>query len=207
MSGRCQLTESRPYLDGKLDDACWQRQAPMRLEDAAGKTVSQYSTQVMFAYDQEFLYVAMRCKHPRGQGQPPIKGRRRDAELGAYDRVSLLLDVDRDYATAYHLQVDQRGVREECWGDPGWNPRWFVAVRGEEDAWQLEAAIPLAELTTDRLELGHAWAFNVVRVLPGRGVQGWSRPADVLPRPEGMSLLRLERDPARDPVRPMPKAR
>lgn len=206
--GRCQLTESRPYLDGKLDDACWQRQAPMRLEDAAGKTVSQYSTQVMFAYDQEFLYVAMRCKHPRGQGQPPIKGRRRDAELGAYDRVSLLLDVDRDYATAYHLQVDQRGaVREECWGDPGWNPRWFVAVRGEEDAWQLEAAIPLAELTTDRLELGHAWAFNVVRVLPGRGVQGWSRPADVLPRPEGMSLLRFERDPARDPVRPMPKAR
>ena len=33
------------------------------------------------------------------------------------------------------------------------------------------------------------WALNAVRVVPGKGVQAWSAPADVTPRPEGMGLL------------------
>jgi hypothetical protein len=64
-----------------------------------------------------------------------------------------------------------------------------VAVHSTETAWQIEAAIPLSELTSRRITQNTAWAFNVVRVLPGRGVQSWSLPADVTPRPEGMSLL------------------
>jgi hypothetical protein len=144
----------------------------------------------MFAYDQEFLYVALKCKHPAGHQVAPVKPRPRDADVDAFDRVSILLDLDRDYATAYHLEVDQRGcVRDSCWGDKSWNPRWFVAVHSTEDCWQIEAAIPLGDLTSERITQQTAWAFNVVRVLPGRGVQSWSQPADVQPRPEGMSLL------------------
>jgi len=38
--------------------------------------------------------------------------------LEPFDRVSILLDLDRDYATYFQLQVDQRGaVRDDCWGD------------------------------------------------------------------------------------------
>ena len=36
------------------------------------------------------------------------------------------------------------------------------------------------------------WAANVVRVLPGEGVQAWSRPAGADVRPEGMGLLQFE---------------
>ena len=64
-----------------------------------------------------------------------MKVRPRDADLRPYDRVSLLLDLDRDYATYFHLQVDQRGcVCEDCWGDRTWNPRWFVAVHSDRPA-------------------------------------------------------------------------
>jgi hypothetical protein len=45
------------------------------------------------------------------------------------------------------------------------------------------------------------WACNVVRVLPGRGVQAFSVPADVQPRPEGMGLLMFTQ-----PARPTAQA-
>ena len=136
-----------------------------------------------------------------------MKVRTRDADLAAHDRVSILLDLDRDYSTYFHLQVDQRGcVREDCWGDSTWNPSWFVAVKTTDESWTIEAAIPLAELTKDRVALNSAWAVNVVRILPGRGVQSWSLPADVDPRPEGMSLMIFQQEPAARPAeRPMTK--
>jgi hypothetical protein len=64
-----------------------------------------------------------------------------------------------------------------------------VAIYSEPTRWQIEAAIPLVELTGDPVTVGKAWACNIVRVIPGRGVQALSTPADVEPRPEGMGLL------------------
>jgi photosystem II stability/assembly factor-like uncharacterized protein len=199
--GQARYTEVRPFLDGKLDDPCWQNMKPLVLANAVGKTTEAYATEAMFAFDQEFLYVALKCTHPAGQKVAPAKLRPHDADLDAFDRVGILLDLDRDYTTCYHLEVDQRGcLRDSCWGDRSWNPRWFAAVHSTETCWQIEAAIPLSELKGERITQGTAWAFNVVRVLPGRGVQSWSLPADVEPRPEGMSLLLLQTGAAR----PMP---
>ena len=47
----------------------------------------------------------------------------------------------------------------------------FVAVKSDKDGWSAEAAIPLTELTGERVTVGKAWGCNVVRVVPGRGVQ------------------------------------
>ena len=75
-----------------------------------------------------------------------------------------------------------------------WNPRWFVAIESDAEGWRIEAAIPLSELTGDVITVGRTWCCNVVRVLPGRGVQAFSTPADVVPRPEGMGLLVFTQD-------------
>jgi photosystem II stability/assembly factor-like uncharacterized protein len=188
----CRFTAARPLLDGDLADACWQSK-PSKLQNSAGDTVKEYPTEVHFTYDREFLYLSLKCTHPADRHVPPVKPRTRDADLRGHDRVSILLDLDRDYCTCYHLQVDQRGcVCEDCWGDKTWDPRWFVAVHSEATYWVVEAAIPLAALTSDHISAGRAWACNVVRVLPGRGVQAWSMPAEVPEealRPEGMGLL------------------
>ena len=204
---RCRLTDRRPYLDGEFDDPCWQGVKQLVLGNAVGDTAREYTTQALFAYDQEFLYIAVKCKHPRGKQVAPVKTRPRDADVAPYDRISLLLDLDRDYATYFQLQIDQRGcVREDCWGEVSWNPHWFVAIKSAEDGWQVEAAIPLGELTGQRLALNTAWAFNLVRIVPGQGVQSWSQPADVRPRPEGMSLLLFQQDADRAPAQPMQAA-
>lgn len=203
--GQARYTEMRPFLDGKFDDPCWQNLKPLVLENAVGQTTKDYATEAMFAFDQEFLYVALKCTHPAGQRAEPVKPRPRDADLDAFDRVGILLDVDRDYSTCYHLEMDQRGcLRDRCWGDRNWNPRWFAAVHSTDTCWQIEAAIPLAELRGERIAQGTAWAFNVVRVIPGRGVQSWSTPADVEPRPEGMSLLLFQTGKARPMPMPAP---
>jgi photosystem II stability/assembly factor-like uncharacterized protein len=227
------FTATRPFLDGKLDDACWQDSPVQRLWVAGGddrkapppnerelrketfvkypalievqQFLKDYPTEVQVAHDKEYLYIAVRCFHPPERQVQPVKGRTRDADLRAFDRVSITLDLDRDYSTAFHLQIDQRGcVAEDCWGDKTWNPRWFVAVQSEPTCWVAEAAIPLAALTGDAIVAGRAWAFNAVRVLPGRGVQAWSLPADVpeeSSRPEGMGLLMFTQDPPAASVR------
>jgi photosystem II stability/assembly factor-like uncharacterized protein len=192
----CRSTDVRPFLDGKLDEECWTAHRPQVLHNAVGDTAKDYPTEVWLAHDQDFLYLALRCKHPAGRHVDPVKVRPHDADVRPFDRVSLLLDLDRDYSTYFQLQVDQRGcVCDDCWGDLKWNPRWFVAVHSEPECWQIEAAIPLAELTGDRVTLGTAWACNVVRIVPGQGVQALSTPADVQPRPEGMGLLLFMDEP------------
>ena len=61
-----------------------------------------------------------------------------------------------------------------------------------EDGWTAEMAIPLTALTGDAVSPGKAWAFNAIRVLPNRGVQAFSLPAEAVEealRPEGLGLL------------------
>jgi photosystem II stability/assembly factor-like uncharacterized protein len=218
----CRRTAARPYLDGKLDDACWEAAIPMPLATVAGELGTEFGckeaiervhrekgkanaaalqealsdgTRAAFAFDDEYLYVAVVCRHPDGLKKDKVEKRGRDMTLRAFDRVSVLIDLDRDYQTYYQLEIDQRGaLAEDCWGDRTWDPRWFVAVHTDETGWTAEVAIPLAELTGEVVAPGKLWAVNVVRTVPGKGVQAWSGPAGVTPRPEGMGILTFVND-------------
>jgi hypothetical protein len=204
LMGYCRHTETRPFLDGKLDDPCWRDLKPLQLKpvSTAGQTPEEvrafaepYATEARFAYDAQFLYVAVSCSHPLGQSVPPAPKRTRDADMRGHDRVDILIDLDRDYQTYYRFQVDHRGcLAEDCWGDKTWAPKYFVAFLPTETGWTAEFAIPLTELTGDRPSMGKTWAVNVTRVVPGKGIQAWSGPADAEPRPEGMGLLQFRMD-------------
>ena len=199
--GFCRHTETRPLLDGKLNDTCWTDVKPLSLNvvSAANEKPDEvkafgdgHKTEVRFAYDDRFLYVAVSCSHPASQNVTPAAKRDRDADLRGHDRVDILLDMDRDYQTYYRFQIDHRGcLAEDCWGDRSWNPKYFVAFQPTETGWTAEYAIPLVELTGDRPSHGKTWAVNVSRVVPGKGMQAWSGPADSEPRPEGMGLLQF----------------
>jgi hypothetical protein len=189
----CSLVAQRPYLDGKLDEECWRNARALPLLEASGSTKTTHPSEVRMVYDRDFLYVAVRCAHSAGDQVPLAKPRTRDEDLQKHDRVSVVLDIDRDYNTAFHLQVDARGcLADDCWGDKQWNPRWYVAVHSEETGWTMEAAIPRGLLSAEPVNPGQAWAVNVIRTLPGRGVQAMSLPAEAVEsavRPEGLGLL------------------
>jgi hypothetical protein len=191
-------------LDGKLDDPCWQDLKPLSLAviSAAADKPDElkafgeaYKTESRFAYDDRFLYIAVSCSHPQGQKVEPVAKRTRDADVSGHDHVDILLDLDRDYQTYYRFQIDHRGcLAEDCWGDKTWNPKYIVAFNSTETGWTAEIAIPIIEMTADRPTHGRVWAANVSRIVPGKGIQAWSGPADDTPRPEGMGLLQFRAD-------------
>lgn len=182
----------RPHLDGELDDDCWKEAKSVPLADRVGQTAANYRTTAKLCRDEQFLYLGVVCEHPQGGQKPLVEKRVYDADLSASDRIELILDLDRDYGSYYRLRVDQQGqVADDCSGDAGWNPRWFVAVQPSETGWTAEIAIPLAELRGGIGAEPEVWAGNLVRVLPGQGVQSWSGPADATPRLEGLGLIRV----------------
>jgi photosystem II stability/assembly factor-like uncharacterized protein len=185
----CPKVPNKPYLDGKLDDDCWNQIKPVEAKTGA---MSGYGTKAHFVYDDDYLYVALECTHPDGKALPKAEVRRRDDDLRGKDRVDLLFDLDRDYQTYYRLRIDQRGcVADDCTGDAGWNPQWFVAVEPTPAGWTAEVAIPRAELIGTGFKTGSTWGVNVTRVVPGLGCQTWSGPAVDSPRPEGMGLMQF----------------
>ncbi len=124
---------------------------------------------------------------------PAKRARQRDAELAAQDRIELCLDLDRDWTTFYRFSVDARGLtRDQCWHDTSWNPQWFVAAAETDDAWTIEAAIPLSELARQFPSAGQAWTIGITRIVPGVGLQSWSKPAGIEPAGEGFGLLTFD---------------
>lgn len=164
---RCKTTAEKPFLDGKLDDKLWGVAPPVVLAGGSGG-------EVRFARDGEFLYVGGRFPGASGKGGASAEkpDAMRDAELSEADRVELAIDVDRDYATWFTLAVDATGrTNDRCGRDAAWNPQWFVATRDVANAWTVEAAIPLAELSRATPDAGSHWSLAVRRSTPGAGVR------------------------------------
>ena len=181
---------TRPLLDGDLDEAFWQSPRPAPLHSAF-QDDAEWPAEVRFAYDADYLFVAVRCRRAAGVRYPPAAGPRpRDSDLSAFDRVEILLDVDRNYGTYYRFAVDHRGfTAEDCWGDRSWDPTWYVAAGEDDTSWTAEVAIPLSELTGRPPRSGTAWGLGVQRTVPGVGFQSFSTPAAVEVIPEGFGYL------------------
>lgn len=193
---RCGFTAARPVLDGVLSDSCWENASALPLKAATGASDKDATpAHAVVSYDTEFLYFAARL--PRAAGvrtDGRFAGKRRhDEDLSDFDRIVLSLDVDRDYVTSFNFSVDQRGcTNDSCWHDASWNPRWFVAVMGDEAEWRVEAAIPFDELAPYVPGQGVAWSLGITRIIPAVGLESWTGPAAAIPRPETFGLLRFD---------------
>ncbi|MFN0197787.1 MAG: YCF48-related protein [Planctomycetaceae bacterium] len=181
----CSQLATRPELDGRLADECWQTAREVYLAEANDETLQPLEQQnqqtgdetlVFLAYDQEYLYLAanVRCRPELPDDPPLYPGRLRDTNLHEYDRLSFYLDIDRDFATAYELHVDQRGwTAEACAGDRMWDPTWYVAAERDDGRWRIECAIPWSELTPTPPLSGQVWNLRVVRTMPAYGMEFW----------------------------------
>jgi photosystem II stability/assembly factor-like uncharacterized protein len=190
---RAMISPARPYLDGQLSDPVWQQAESAELRSPLGDD-GEWPAEARAAYDAEYLYIAVRCRKAREADYPPSKGARpRDPDLSQRDRIELLIDLDRDYATFYRLTIDHRGwVADECWGARPWNPSWFVAAGGDEQTWTAEAAIPLDALTGAPPKSRDVWSVGVQRIVPGAGFQSWTTPASATTIPEGFGYFTFE---------------
>jgi hypothetical protein len=190
---KCRRTATRPHLDGHLDEPSWQDAEPVKLT-SHGQDDALWPASAELAYDSQFLYLAVQCRKAPGAAYPTSDAPRpRDPDLSAHDRIDLLLDIDRDYASYYRLTVDHRGwTGEACLDDVSWNPTWYVAAHVEGQDWTIEAAIPWRELRRQTPQGDTAWAAGVQRVVPGVGFQAWTKPANLNVVAEGFGLLMFQ---------------
>ena len=184
---------TKPYLDGRLNESCWQRAAEgaIRLEERT--TAAPLSTVVRVCFDEQYLYFGIECeKSPGVTYKKPPRARRRDMPLATHDRLQICIDIDRDYATSYRFTVDSRGcTHDQLWKDPTWDPAWFVATTETDAQWVCELAIPHDALSDQKRSVDRIWACGVQRIVPGRAFSSWTLPASPHVDPAGFGHLQL----------------
>ena len=187
----CRVTKERPYLDGKLDEAAWGAD-PMTL--AGDRYSKQLATKVRWAWDDQFLFVAATCaRSPESDRDPRSTPRQRDVDLSDRDRLTLCLDIDRDYATYWKLTIDERGWANDSLNhDRSWNPKWFFDTSTDHLSWSVEVAIPWDQITPEPPQPGESWAIRVDRLIPGVGRQEWGQSEQRQPERQQVGLLIFE---------------
>src|SRR5262249_55005643 len=77
----CRKTDKRPHLDGKFEDDCWQDCPTLSLKPSGDAPVDGFGTQMRFAYDEEYLYIALECQYPEGCARPAVDKRTYDMNV------------------------------------------------------------------------------------------------------------------------------
>jgi len=188
--------ESKPVLDGRLNDRIWQTGKPV---DFQAGTLSPEAgappAAMMVGFDEDFLYLAIRCMKSKKfrYTVPEERPRERDADLAESDRVHIYLDLDRDYATSYCLSVDYRGqTADSLAGNLAYSPNWYVAADQDQATWTIEAAIPFEELSGQPLRPGDTWAMGVQRVIVSEGAKAWPASSLYELAPSEFGLLQFQ---------------
>jgi hypothetical protein len=154
-------TDSRPKLDGIIDDPCWQSALA-----SAGR-----SQRLRLAYDNDFVYVAIQCHSSQldpdvlaGQNASSV----RDQDLSQVDRMQLRIDTDRDLVTAMHLQVTDAGrTHDSIDSNPDWHPTWYVDTKRSDDQVTIEMAILRRDLVDLPIHEDESWFVSATPLRAG----------------------------------------
>jgi hypothetical protein len=160
-----------PVIDGKLDDAAWDKVQWetdfIQRQPYEGQPPSQ-QTSFKILYDDNNLYVAIRS-HDTEPAKIVRRMTRRDGLDG--DWVFLQLDSYHDLRTAFVFGVNAEGVKyDKILSEDGnnenlsWDPNWYVKTSVDEKGWIAEMKIPFSQVRFSNNET-QVWGMEVVRFL------------------------------------------
>jgi len=188
-----------PTIDGELDEACWQRLAPVvelypPYEDARIAD----ETQFLFGRDGESLYLAAVC-HDARVDEIVAAAAERDGAVYRDDCVGYFFCPDAGEGVVYQVYVNAAGVifdQRIAFDDDGrftadtaWDGAIEVATRRTGGAWTFEARLPFSEVGAD--PDAPCWSVNFRRKQARGGrAADWQVPIDYDPGTFGE--LRME---------------
>jgi len=208
-----------PVIDGKLDDACWQK-----CEKAVDFTnfdqpdvLAKDQTIGRVCFDDENLYVALECLESRMGRLREIL--RDDDGRFVYDRgetLEIFLDPNADSATYVHILVNTNGTWEHSRSKDPTRPvaaameRFPPPVRSAaalgEDRFFVEVAIPFAALRLAK-DVKREWRMNLNRARSIRPDEpsepfgpndnrysSWSNTRGGFGRPQHFGILKIDND-------------
>jgi hypothetical protein len=171
-----------PVIDGKLDDAAWQRASEVTgfSQIAPGNLPSKFPTYVRFLYDARNLYIGFRCV----QTKSTLKlNAAPDGEVWNDDCIELFLTPDIKNGQLqtlfaadqhYHLIFNAAGTKFDELGNGGaasWNGNWDVKTSIGENEWQAEVKIPFADVSHKEVAPWpfQSWSLQIARSLAQDG--------------------------------------
>ena len=160
-------------LDGRLDDAAWQRAEASRNFTQSWPNPGQPGTdptEVRVLYDDEAIYVAVRAFDSRPDSIAAQLARR-DVSGIYSDWIHVIIDSYYDRRTAYRFTVNPKGVMKDVANsndnseDANWDAVWDVATRIDSAGWVAEYRIPLSQLRFGNMPAGQerTWGWQVMR--------------------------------------------
>jgi hypothetical protein len=161
---------SAPVIDGRLGDPCWQA-TPVATGFRVMNTdrLAEAQTSVQFAFDDEAVYVGVRCAEPNVAGINTRPLPRDNADVFRTDCVEVMLDPAASRNDYLHLAVNASGslADRSCTqggfvGDMSWDSTATAASFIGNDFWSCEFAIPFACLGISP-QVGATWRVNVCR--------------------------------------------
>lgn len=169
-------------IDGRLDEAAWQRAAPaenfVQAEPRQGAPASM-GTEVRVLFDEQHLYVGVFCRDTTGREGLRVPDLQRDFDYFQHDLFGVSLDPFRDGRNSVAFQVNPRGAQRDLQVLDGsifnrdWDAVWKVRTTVSDSGWTAEIALPWSTLRYPRG--GGSWGINFVRTLRRAGeISGWS---------------------------------
>jgi hypothetical protein len=165
------LEGERVVLDGRLDEAFWQRAVPasdfIMQEPTLGGTPTE-RTEVRIMFDRDNLYMGVTAfdSEPNRLMGNTMK---RDEFLSADDRFMWTIDTFLDQQTGYFFEMNPSGLMADAVMGPGmtnnreWDGIWDARARRSEIGWTLEIVIPFRTLNFD--PDAPAWGINFQRTV------------------------------------------
>ena len=162
-------TQAPPRLDGVLDDTVWLMAATisdMHQFFPLDHVPATEETEIMLAYDDEFLYVGARMLDSQPD-QITARVLAQGQNIRFDDTIAVVLDTFNNKRTGYIFQVNPNGVREEgLYETPAelnrdWEGVWFVEAATNDEGWAAEFAIPFRTLNFDQANTD--WGFTIER--------------------------------------------
>lgn len=158
-------------IDGQPDESAWEaiEAIPTLLNHWPTDTgQAEAITHVKVTYDREHLYVLATCYD---NGERIIQSLRRDDDNAHWnsDSFTLVLDPMNNKQSGFMFGVNAGGSQIEAQlnvdgsrtqYDQNWDNKWYSNVRGYEDHWVVEMAIPFKTL---RYTNGEEWGVNFIR--------------------------------------------
>lgn len=197
------FTETRPVIDGALDDAVWQKATAVPfLFPWESQTGPKYKTTARLLWDREALYIAYDCE----DADITAQFEKRDDPTYRDDTVEIFLNPDASQEHYYGLEMNARAVLYDYFHV---RPRMFLRrhqfenvqlatkVRGtlnmsgdKDQGWSLEVMVPWSNFDDLAKPVppaaGTTWRFNMARwdgVEPHRRMSLWSDPKQPRPWP------------------------
>lgn len=174
-------TNVPPVIDGKRDDLAWG--LATELEPFVG-TFSvtgepEATTLAHVTYDDNALYIAIRCMEPQID-KMELVGSGRDDSVWLGDSVDLFVQKAGDGAF-YHVIVNPENVlwdavHSDLAGDTSWNPPVETATLIGDGFWNVEIALPWSAMGREAPKEGEALRANICRQRrPKKELSSWSQ--------------------------------